>query len=185
MIVSVCMHGGLEHSTGCLCHMHMLGTTIMLGCCTRLAPPERARVSCRQSCVPSAAISTCKSTSRVTYGMDSAFSAAKQQYEEQGTGNGDDLTEQDRTTNWLKGLTANTGKQASDPKRVDQSVGEFLLLMQQNGLEVPLKKSGPCQYKLGSYKLSLKVGSSKLLVRCGGGYEDLMSAMEKMPQCSM
>ena len=115
--------------------------------------------------------------------MNSAFAAAKQQYQDHGAAqNDDELTEHDRTQNWLKSLTANSAKQATDPKRVDQLVGKFQQLMQQNGLEIPLKKLGPCQYKLGSYRLSLKVGSNKLLVRCGGGYEELMSAVEKMPQ---
>ena len=143
-------------------------------------------VNCRQSCVPRTALAAGKSTPRVTYGMDSAFSAAKQQYEEQAAGSSQgDLTEHDRTQNWLKNLTANKAKQASDPKRVDQLVGEFQRLMQENGLDMPLQKSGPCQYRLGSCKLSLKVGSNRLLVRCGGGYEDLMSAIESMPQHSI
>lgn len=139
----------------------------------------------RQACVPTAALNTGRATPRVTYGMDSAFAAAKQQYEMQrAASNPDDLTEHDRTQNWLKSLTANKVKQASDPKRVDQLVSNLQQLMQENGLDVPMKKCGPCQYKLGSYMLSLKVGSNRLLVRCGGGYEDLMSAMEKMPQYS-
>jgi hypothetical protein len=143
-------------------------------------------VICRQSCVPRTALAVGKSTPRVTYGMDSAFSVAKQQYVEQTAGSSQgDLTEHDRTQNWLKNLTANKAKQASDPKRVDQLVGEFQRLMQENGLDMPLQKSGPCQYRLGSCKLSLKVGSNRLLVRCGGGYEDLMSAIENMPQHSI
>ncbi len=143
-------------------------------------------VNYRQSCVPRTVLAAGKSTPRVTYGMDSAFSAAKQQYEEQAAGSSQgDLTEHDRTQNWLKNLTANKAKQASDPKRVDQLVSEFQRLMQENGLDMPLQKSGPCQYRLGSCKLSLKVGSNRLLVRCGGGYEDLMSAIENMPQHSI
>ena len=140
---------------------------------------------CRQSCVSKAAVSSARSAPRVSYGMDSGFASAKRQYEEQSAGNSPDgMSEHDRTQIWLKGLTMNKAKQASDPNRVDQLVGEFQQLMQDNGLEVPLQRAGPCQYKLGSYKLSLKVGSNRLLVRCGGGYEDLMSAMEKMPQCT-
>ncbi len=101
--------------------------------------------------------------------MDSAFSAARQQYEDEtAAGSPDHLTEHDRTQNWLKSLTANKAKQASDPKRVDQLVGDFQQLMQENGMEVPLKKSGPCQYKLGSYRLNLKVGSNKLLISLSG-----------------
>ena len=116
--------------------------------------------------------------------MNSAFAAARQQYHDQCSDQQDELTEHDRTQNWLKSLTANNTKQATNPKKVDQLVDEFQQLMQQNGIEVPLKKSGPCQYQLGSYRLNLKIGSNKLMVRCGGGYEDLMSAMEKMPQCN-
>ena len=121
----------------------------------------------------------------MTYGMDTRFASAKRRYEEQTAENSPgSVTEHDRTQSWLKGLTTNTAKQAADPKRVDRLVSEFQQLMQESGLEAPLEKVGPCQYKLGSHKLSLKVGSNKLLVRCGGGYEDLMSAMEKMPQSS-
>ena len=140
---------------------------------------------CRQSCIPTAAVSSARTAARVTYGMDSGFASAKQQYEEQTAGNSpDSMTEHDRTQSWLKGLTMNTAKQAADPKRVERLVSRFQQLMQDNGLEVPLERVGPCQYKLGSHKLSLKVGSNKLLVRCGGGYEDLMSAMKKLPQSS-
>lgn len=140
----------------------------------------------RQSCVSDAALSSARSSHRVTYGMSSGFASAKRQYEEQFAANSpDSMTEHDRTQTWLKDLTTNKAKQASDPKRVDQLVGEFQQLMQENGLQVPLERAGPCQYRLGTYKLSLKVGSNKLLVRCGGGYEDLMSAMEKMPQCTV
>ena len=146
---------------------------------------DRCSVMCRQSCISTAAVSSAKSGARVTYGMDKRFASAKRRYEEQTTENSSgSITEHDRTQSWLKGLTANTAKQAADPKRVDQLVSVFQQLMQENGLEAPLEKVGPCQYKLGSHKLSLKVGSNKLLVRCGGGYEDLMSAMEKMPQSS-
>lgn len=140
---------------------------------------------CRQSCISTSAVNSARSTARVTYGMDKGFASAKQRYEEQAAENSpSSTTEHDRTQIWLKGLTANTAKQAADPKRVDQLVSRLQHLMQDNGVEVPLEKVGPCQYKLGSHKLSLKVGSNRLLVRCGGGYEDFMSAMEKMPQCS-
>ena len=141
---------------------------------------------CRQSCISEAAVSSARSAPCLTYGMNSAFASAKRQYEEQSAGNSPDgMSEHDRTQIWLKGLTMNKAKQASDPKRVDQLVIDFQQLMQTNGLEVRMQRAGPCQYKLGSHKLSLKVGSNKLLVRCGGGYEDLMSAMEKMPQCTV
>ena len=121
----------------------------------------------------------------MTYGMDRAFAAARERYEAQAAANSpDSMTEHDRTQIWLKDLTANTAKQAVDPRRVDQLVSQFQQVMQDSGLEVPLERVGPCQYKLGSHKLSLKVGSNKLLVRCGGGYEDIMSAMDKMPQSS-
>lgn len=140
---------------------------------------------CRQSCISTAVMSSARSGTRVTYGMDKGFASAKRRYEEQtAESSPDNATEHDRTQTWLKGLTMNTAKQAVDPKRVDRLVNEFQQLMQDNGLDVPFEKAGPCQYKLGSHKLSLKVGSNKLLVRCGGGYEDLMSAMEKMPQSS-
>ncbi|KAL0027909.1 hypothetical protein WJX79_002203 [Trebouxia sp. C0005] len=135
-----------------------------------LTKPRPASVQpvLRQSCVPRTALAAGKSTPRGTYGMDSAFLAAKQQYEEQTAGSSQgDLTEHDRTQNWLKNLTTNKAKQASDPKRVDQLVGELQRLMQKNGLDMPLQKSGPCQYRLGSCKLSLKVGSNRLLVRRG------------------
>lgn len=119
----------------------------------------------------------------MTYGMDSAFASARQRYEAQTAAHSpDSMTEHDRTQSWLKELTTNKAKQAVDPKKVDQLVSEFQHITQDSGLEVPLERVGPCQYKLGSHRLSLKVGSNKLLVRCGGGYEDLMSAMEKMPQ---
>ena len=140
---------------------------------------------CRQSCVSTAAVSSAKSGACVTYGMDKGFASARQRYEEETAESSPaSMTEHDRTQTWLKGLTMNTAKQAVDPKRVDRLVNDVQRLMQENGLEVPFEKVGPCQYKLGSHKLSLKVGSNKLLVRCGGGYEDLMSAMEKMPQSS-
>ena len=120
----------------------------------------------------------------MTYGMDSGFASAKREYAEQTAGSPNGMTEHDRTQQWLKGLSTHTSKQASDPKRVDQLVVELQQLLQGHGVEVPFMRAGPCRYQLGAYKLSLKVGSNKLLVRCGGGYEDLMSAMEKMPQCS-
>lgn len=115
--------------------------------------------------------------------MDPAFAAARLQYEEESTSDYTGLTEHDRTQHWLKGLTVNKAKQASDPKLVDQKVHHLQQLMTNHGLPLPLVKTGPCQYALGAYKLRLKVGSNKLLVRCGGGYEDLVCAMEKMAVC--
>lgn len=115
--------------------------------------------------------------------MDKGFAAAKQQFDEQNASGRLELTEHDRTQNWLKGLTVNKATQASNPKLVDQKLHELQQLMLDHGLDLPFQKSGPCQYRLGSHKLRLKVSSNKLLVRCGGGYEILLSAMEKMTVC--
>lgn len=116
--------------------------------------------------------------------MEPAFAAARQQYDDESTSDRLELTEHDRTQNWLKGLTVNKAKAASDPKLVDQKVHRLQQLMLGHGLDLPFKKLGPCQFGLGVYKLRLKVGSNKLLVRCGGGYEDLLYAMEKMAVCT-
>ena len=124
-----------------------------------------------------------KSTSRITYGMDNAFAAARQQLDDQNASDRLELSEHDRTQNWLKGLTVNKAKEASNPQLVDQKLQQLQRLMLKHGVDLPFQKSGPCQYRLGSYKLRLKVSSNKLLVRCGGGYEDLLSAMDKMTVC--
>lgn len=122
---------------------------------------------------------------RVTYGMDPAFTAARDEYEEACSSGRHGLSEHDRTQNWLKGLTGNQAKQASDPKLVDQKVHQLQQLMLQHGLQMPFTRSGPCQYKLGVHKLRLKVAGNKLLARCGGGYENLLSAVDKMTVCSI
>lgn len=116
--------------------------------------------------------------------MEPAFAAARRQYEEASASDRFELTEHDRTQNWLKDLTVNKAKQASDPKLVDQNVYQLQQVMLEHGLKLPFKKIGPCQYKLGMHKLRLKVSSNKLLVRCGAGYDDLLCVMEKMAVCN-
>ncbi|KAK9819605.1 hypothetical protein WJX72_000190 [[Myrmecia] bisecta] len=121
-----------------------------------------------------------KAALRQTYGADSHFEAIKDSYFN-GAGGQDDLTDRDKTHRWLRGIMSSKSVVDADPKHVDKLVRQLQSLCLQHGINLPLKRTGPCQYSLGSSRMSLKTINGKLMVRCGGGYEHILSAVEKLP----
>lgn len=58
----------------------------------------------------------------------------------------------------------------------------LLQLFQDNGVHVPLLKCGPCQFRLGSAKLSVRLVNGRLMARGGAGQTmDVFAWLEKQP----
>lgn len=49
-------------------------------------------------------------------------------------------------------------------------------------MAVPLQRAGPCQYRLGSAKLAVRLVNGRLMARAGAGQTvDVLAWLEKQP----
>lgn len=62
---------------------------------------------------------------------------------------------------------------------VDAMVRELLRNLQERGVELPLRRAGPCAYTLHGRRLNLSVVSDRLVVKVGGGHQDLLEYLQK------
>ena len=63
------------------------------------------------------------------------------------------------------------------PRRLPPLQG-LLQLFAENGVAIPLHKCGPCQYRLGTAKLAVRLVNGRLMARAGG-----WAAMELLLRC--
>jgi hypothetical protein len=53
----------------------------------------------------------------------------------------------------------------------------LLQLFAENGVVIPLHKCGPCQYRLGSAKLAVRLVNGRLMARAGGWWATCSCAL--------
>eukprot|EP00668_Euglena_longa_P000401 GGOE01000513.1.p1 GENE.GGOE01000513.1~~GGOE01000513.1.p1 ORF type:complete len:614 (-),score=122.88 GGOE01000513.1:189-2030(-) len=64
-------------------------------------------------------------------------------------------------------------------KLVDSMVKELLRNLRARGVDLPLKRIGNCAYTLHERRLNLSVISDKLVVKVGGGHQDLLEHLHR------
>ncbi|GBF90612.1 hypothetical protein Rsub_03184 [Raphidocelis subcapitata] len=82
-------------------------------------------------------------------------------------------------SNWVARLTsaARTGS-ACD---VDGAVGRLQAAFARNGLPLRFDRLGPCTYGVCGKRLNVRQVNGQLLVRMGGGYDDVTTALARLP----
>ncbi|KAL4858591.1 Glutathione S-transferase P [Chlorella vulgaris] len=142
----------------------------------RLARGAACQQTPRQRRGASAAASPVGKLQRRTYGQEAGFQDIKQAYQAVVAG------EADRARNWARSVFSSSSAVESDPRKVEPVVQGLLQLFQDNGVHVPLLKCGPCQFRLGSAKLSVRLVNGRLMARGGAGQTmDVFAWLEKQP----
>lgn len=68
-----------------------------------------------------------------------------------------------------------------DPAVVSRHVGKLKRLAARHGLTLAMEPCGPCRWRLRGTTLLLHVADSRLVTRTGGGYEDVLQALARLP----
>ncbi|KAI7842900.1 hypothetical protein COHA_003412 [Chlorella ohadii] len=113
---------------------------------------------------------------RRTYSQVPAFTELKQAYQAVVS------AEADSAAKWARSVFSSSSAVETDPRRVEPVMQGLLQLFRENGLPIPLQKCGPCQYKLGAAKLSVRLVNGRLMGRAGAGQQlDLFEWLGKQP----
>lgn len=58
----------------------------------------------------------------------------------------------------------------------------LLQLFRESGVTIPMHKCGPCQYRLGTAKLAVRLVNGRIMARSGAGqHQDIFCWLEKQP----
>ncbi|EFN58173.1 hypothetical protein CHLNCDRAFT_141998 [Chlorella variabilis] len=114
---------------------------------------------------------------RRTYGQDPCFLEIKEAYHAVVAGQAGQ-----QASRWARSAFSSSSAVESEPGKVEPMVQGLLQLFRREGLRVPLRKCGPCQYQLGSAKLSVRLVSGRLRARAGAGQTmDVLEWLAKQP----
>ncbi|WIA20000.1 hypothetical protein OEZ85_005872 [Tetradesmus obliquus] len=69
----------------------------------------------------------------------------------------------------------------ADSSQIDEAMGRLASALQAHGVNLELSRSGPSLYSAAGRKLRLRMLNGNLLVRTGGGHQDLLDALGKLP----
>lgn len=82
---------------------------------------------------------------------------------------------------WLRGVVSSQSAIETHPKVVESTMTKFITLFQEGGIALPIEKVGPCQYKMGSSKLLIKLVNGRLMAKSGPTSIDIVQWLEKQP----
>ncbi len=120
---------------------------------------------------------------RATYGTNPRFIEIREAYQSVVNSQAE---EEDPLSRWVRTVMSNTSAIETDPKKVEPVLLGLKELCEENGISLPLRKIGPCQFQLvgrksGGQKLSVRLINGRLMARSGPAWLDIFTWLERQP----
>ena len=118
---------------------------------------------------------------RATYGSSPQFQEIREAYTNVLTSQS---AEEDPVSKWVRTVMSSASAIETDPKKIEPILLGLQELCEENGLPLPLRRIGPCQYLLGPghrCKLGVRLISGRLMARQGTAWVDVFTWLERQP----
>lgn len=113
-------------------------------------------------------------THRARYGSVPAFKEIQAAYRSV-------LGEEDAVQKWVRHVYSSRSAIETDPKKIEPLVDGVCDIFEDNGLPLPLEKTGSCTYKLGSAKTVVRLMNGKLMAKSGPTFVNMFAWIAKQP----